>query len=170
MTPVSAKTETRQEFRGIHFLLCMIAFFGVIIAVNITMAVLASKSWTGLVVKNSYVASQNYNDELEQAKSQREQGLKSHIAYAQGALHFELLDRNGTKISPQHVQIEIGRPAFEQSDQVFKIEVSDDGSYTLNKVLERGIWVVTITAQTEASQYRRDARFLVGADGTGILQ
>ena len=39
----------------------MLAFFGVIIAVNVVMATLASTSWTGLVVENSYVASQEFN-------------------------------------------------------------------------------------------------------------
>ena len=46
------------RFTGFHMLACMIVFFGVIVAVNLTMATLASQSWTGLVVKNSYVASQ----------------------------------------------------------------------------------------------------------------
>jgi nitrogen fixation protein FixH len=42
---------SQKEFTGRHMLLIMIAFFGVIIAVNITMAVVARQSWTGLVAK-----------------------------------------------------------------------------------------------------------------------
>ncbi|WP_352646353.1 FixH family protein [Mesorhizobium sp. M0136] len=36
----------------------ILAFFATIIIVELTMAVLASRSWTGFVVKNSHVASQ----------------------------------------------------------------------------------------------------------------
>ena len=37
--------------RGRHMLLIILGFFGVVIGVNVTMATLASKSWTGLVVE-----------------------------------------------------------------------------------------------------------------------
>ena len=48
----------------------MLAFFGVIIAVNVVMATLASTSWTGLVVENSYVASQEFNRKAEESRAQ----------------------------------------------------------------------------------------------------
>ncbi len=67
---MQAPTPQPKPFTGRHMLFAMLAFFGVIIAVNLTMAVFATKSWTGLVVKNSYVASQAFNRELEQAKVQ----------------------------------------------------------------------------------------------------
>lgn len=41
---------------GRRMLITMLLFFGVIIAVNMTMLYLALTNFTGLVVKNSYVA------------------------------------------------------------------------------------------------------------------
>jgi len=41
-----------QEINGGHVLVILVAFFGVIIAVNLTLAALAVRSWTGLVVEN----------------------------------------------------------------------------------------------------------------------
>ena len=58
---MNTRERKPAEFTGRHMLAIMLAFFGVIIAVNLVMATLASKSWTGLVVKNTYVASQQFN-------------------------------------------------------------------------------------------------------------
>ena len=60
-----------RRFTGWHFTVIIIAFFGVVIAVNLTMAVFATRTFGGVVVENSYVASQNYNDWLDAAKRQQ---------------------------------------------------------------------------------------------------
>ena len=54
--------RTMREFTGKHMLAIMIAFFGVVFAVNFTMVYFSRHSWTGLVVENSYVASQEFNE------------------------------------------------------------------------------------------------------------
>ncbi|TGV41583.1 cytochrome oxidase, partial [bacterium M00.F.Ca.ET.168.01.1.1] len=46
---MSTDTQKPREFTGRHMLVIILAFFGVVIAVNLTMATLASTSWTGLV-------------------------------------------------------------------------------------------------------------------------
>ena len=48
--------------------LIFVAFFGTVTAVNLTMATLASGTFGGTVVDNSYVASQKYNDWLSEAR------------------------------------------------------------------------------------------------------
>jgi nitrogen fixation protein FixH len=61
-----------RRFTGWHFTAIITAFFGVVAAVNLTMAVLATRTFGGVVVENSYVASQKYNGWLEAAKRQQE--------------------------------------------------------------------------------------------------
>jgi nitrogen fixation protein FixH len=61
-----------RRFTGWHFTAIITAFFGVVIAVNLTMAVLATRTFGGVVVENSYVASQKYNGWLEAAKRQQQ--------------------------------------------------------------------------------------------------
>jgi nitrogen fixation protein FixH len=58
----------------------MVAFFGVVIAVNITMATLARQTFGGTVVDNSYVASQQYNGWLKAARSQAALGWETRIS------------------------------------------------------------------------------------------
>ena len=60
-----------RRFTGWHFTVIITAFFGVVVAVNLTMAVFAVRTFGGVVVENSYVASQKYNDWLEAAKRQQ---------------------------------------------------------------------------------------------------
>lgn len=65
-----------RRFTGWHFAAIITAFFGVVIAVNVTMAVLAVRTFGGVVVENSYVASQEYNGWLKAAQRQRRLGWK----------------------------------------------------------------------------------------------
>jgi nitrogen fixation protein FixH len=59
-----------KRFTGWHFTAIIVGFFAVVIAVNLTMAMYATRTFGGVVVENSYVASQKYNGWLEAARKQ----------------------------------------------------------------------------------------------------
>lgn len=61
------------EFTGRHMAALIVGGFGIVIAVNLAMAVLASSTFGGVVVENSYAASQEFNSWLDAAE--RDQGL-----------------------------------------------------------------------------------------------
>ena len=65
-----------RRFTGWHFTAIIVAFFGVVVAVNLTMAVFATRTFGGVVVENSYVASQKYNGWLDAARKQNRLGWK----------------------------------------------------------------------------------------------
>ncbi len=69
-----------RRFTGWHMAMVMVAFFGVIIGVNFTMARLAVGTFGGTVVDNSYVASQRYNGWLVQARRQAALGWTATVA------------------------------------------------------------------------------------------
>lgn len=62
------------KFTGRHMALSVGGFFGVVIAVNLTMASYATSTFGGIVVENSYVASQEFNGWLKAAEEQRALG------------------------------------------------------------------------------------------------
>ena len=68
-----------RPFTGKHMAAIMIAFFGVVIAVNVLMARLATSTFGGLVVENSYVASQKFNRWLGEARSEKALGWKATV-------------------------------------------------------------------------------------------
>ncbi len=59
--------SSRREFTGRHMLLTMVAGFGIVAAVNFYMASQAIGGFHGIVVDNSYVASQKFNDWIDEA-------------------------------------------------------------------------------------------------------
>lgn len=65
-----------KRFTGWHAAATLVAFFGVVIAVNLTMALFATRTFGGVVVENSYVASQQYNRWLAAAERQKQLGWK----------------------------------------------------------------------------------------------
>ncbi|MEM8750533.1 MAG: FixH family protein [Pseudomonadota bacterium] len=165
-------TKIRKPFRftGYHMAAFMVTFFGVIVAVNITMAVTASRSWTGLVVKNSYVASQQFNRDIEAAKLQRASGLSSKITYRDGALSVLIQQGDASVLQLDGAQIEYGRPAFEQKDQRLALQADGKGGYRADVALETGEWFLKITGSADGRPYRRDARLFVRRDGTGDIK
>ncbi|ESZ68246.1 hypothetical protein X726_32300 [Mesorhizobium sp. L103C105A0] len=82
---MNATTRKPREFTGRHMLATVLAFFGVVIAVNLTMATLANTSWTGLVVENTYVASQQFNKKAEEGRAQAALGWTGQLTIAWGS-------------------------------------------------------------------------------------
>jgi nitrogen fixation protein FixH len=146
------------EFTGWHMLFIMLAFFGVIIAVNVTMAVLAGRSWTGLVVKNSYVASQHFNEELLEARRQAARGWQSKLGYSDDRLQFSLATGAGEPVVIEDLKASIGRPASEAQDQTVALRHLGAGLYGGDVSLAPGIWLVKIAGGTGETAYRRDDR------------
>ena len=64
------RLDDQHPFTGRHMLAVVCTFFGVVIAVNVVMAIAATGTFPGLVVANSYVASQGYNELLAAARAQ----------------------------------------------------------------------------------------------------
>ena len=151
-------------------MLLMICFFGVIIIVNFTMAYLASSSWTGLAVKNTYVASQQYNQHLEAAEAQKAKGLSSSISYHQNLLVLTVRDKTGNAVEIENGILMIGRPAFEQADKVLHFIPTPKKSQKVSIHLDPGVWALEISGAVSGLPYRRDARLFVNSDNKGVLE
>jgi nitrogen fixation protein FixH len=93
--------QTPRPFTGRHMALILVAFFAVVVGVNVTMAVLARKSWTGLVVQNSYVASQHFNAETKKRLAMLEKGFRMEIVVRAGSVSVTLNDKAGLAL-PLH--------------------------------------------------------------------
>src|SRR3546814_20687118 len=74
-------TTPRKEFvfTGWHMLGAMLLFFGIVISVNLYMAWQATRSWSGLVVENTYIASQEFNGKVADAKALAASGVTGSL-------------------------------------------------------------------------------------------
>jgi len=156
-------TGSQGTFTGWHMLFVMLLFFGVIISVNITMAVMASRTWTGLVVKNSYVESQKFNGYLAAAKAQDAKGWRTSLTYSDGSLAFKIQDRDGRPVTLENASLYYGRPAFEQADRTIALTSTGRGRYIAKLALEHGAWTMRVTGTNNGQPYRRDSRLKVRA-------
>lgn len=69
----------QREFTGKDMLTVMVVGFGIVIAVNFLMATFATRGFGGVIVENTYVASQKYNGWLEEARAQEALGWQADV-------------------------------------------------------------------------------------------
>lgn len=138
-------TPKRRQFTGYHMILVMVAFFGTIITVNMIMAWHATHSWTGLVVKNSYVASQHFNEVTAQKQAQAALGWRASIDYQNQQMTVAVTDNTGAAIENAIVTAALGRPAHEQLDRTLQFAETVAGTYTVSEALEPGLWQADFT-------------------------
>lgn len=163
MNDTASRTRQEKQFTGWHMLAIMVAFFGVIISVNVFMAVSAVRTWTGLVVKNSYVASQEFNTKLANANAQAAMGWTGGLEYSDGELLFTLSDGEAIPLKAETVTIALSRPIGVEGDQTVSLSRQQDGSYLVPVVLTPGAWNAVILASfADQPDYEHRARLNVG--------
>lgn len=154
-----------KPFTGHHMLAIVCTFFAIIIIANGTMAYYATSSWTGLVVKNSYVASQKYNAHLQSARDQLEIGWTSRLEYDSSRLNFDLQDRSGNAISSAQVSARLERPVGTFEDVEITLIETVPGTYRSKTTLGSGAWNATVIArQAGKPDYTQIFRLSVGND------
>lgn len=116
--------------------------FGVIIAVNVTLAWQAVRSFPGLEVANSYVASQSF--EADRA-AQEALGWTVASRYADGALQLTFRDAAGLPVTVRDLTVLVGRTteARDDSRPTFRQE---GGHYLAAVALAPGRWMLRVQA------------------------
>jgi nitrogen fixation protein FixH len=140
------RIDDDHPLTGWHVLAIIGLFFGTIITVNIALAIFATGTFPGLVVKNSYVASQNYNALLAEAQVQAESGIKAQLSAKAGVLEFRLADASGAPLRLLAVAAHAGRPASNRDDRA--IAFTETGEYyRAESALPAGRWIVDVEAR-----------------------
>ena len=136
-----------REFTGVHMALVMVAFFGTIISVNLTMAYFASSSWTGLVVKNSYVASQDFNKLQAKTDQQKVLGWQSELVVEESGVVLKFRDREGEPLTGLRVIARMQRPSHENDDHDLMFRENGPGQFVYRGDIARGLWNLRIVVR-----------------------
>ncbi len=139
MTDYALTKRFTRHFTGWHMLFLMIGFFGVVFAVNGILVYSALHSWTGLVVENSYVASQSFNADTAHLVAAR-QGINHVLHYQDGQLRLQLTGSDGKPLEASDVKIELGRPVADAQDQTLVLVSESTGNYFATANLQNGVW------------------------------
>jgi nitrogen fixation protein FixH len=156
-----------KEFTGKHMLFSMVAFFGVIITVNLIMARFAITTWSGLVVPNTYVASQQFNAKAAESRVIAALGYQMKLTPNVDGLEIDFIDSAGNLALADTMIAELRRPVGEHHDRHMVLSRDADGIYRGAGELAEGEWIATVTATRNGETiYKRGKRFHVRADGS----
>lgn len=129
-----------REFTGWHMLALMVGGFGIIIAVNLTLAWNAIATFPGLETKNSYVASQHFDTDRA-AQDALDWDVTATLA--DGQLTLTILDAGGTPVRAEVTRATLGRATTTRQDST--PEFTWNGSAMVAPVAMReGYWNLRI--------------------------
>lgn len=150
---MAQQAGSRRRLTGKHVALIFVSFFGVVIAVNLLMARLATSTFGGVVVENSYVASQHFNRWLDEAERENALGWKASIHRdAAGHATIALVDSLGQPLKGAKVAVNAVHPLGRQPDHELSVQEVAPGIFSAPLVAGR--WRLRVTAEAEGHVWR----------------
>ncbi|PTV94308.1 nitrogen fixation protein FixH [Rhodobacter aestuarii] len=135
-----------------------VAFFGLIIAVNVTMAYNAIKTFPGVEEAHPYNASQTFDADRE---AQERLGWSVRPAYDGTSLIIDIRDRDGNPASVADLTVLVGRKTMAAEDQTPDMTPLG-GLFTAPVALAPGDWLLHINAKsTDGTVFRQRLDFFV---------
>lgn len=141
------------RFNGRHMAAILVVFFGIVIVVNFYMAHLARATFAGVVVKNSYVASQNFNRWLDEAHREGELGWHATATRgADGRIGVAL--RNvpaGAAVTGT-----AWHPLGHQPDQPLEFVAAPGGRFVSTAPIAAGRWTLRLEVVANGHRWRTE--------------
>jgi nitrogen fixation protein FixH len=139
-----------RQLRGQHVLAMMIAFFGVIFAVNGYFLFAALSTHTGIVAVEPYRKGLAYNQRIAADESQKELGWLTEIkGEATGRVTLSIRDSAGLAVTGHKATGILGRGATERFDQRLLFIERDAGTYVADAApLASGFWLAQVEIRT----------------------
>ena len=137
--------------RGHHVLMAMLAFFAAIIAVNVSFAVIAVRSFPGEDVRRSYLQGLNYNETIAERRAQAALGWRADAALSGSAddavVVVNLSTRDGAPLDGATLSGELRWPADARRDHELTFTRQGDGRYLARVgALQTGRWRLRASA------------------------
>lgn len=137
-----------RELTGRKVLVWVLAFFGVVIAVNVVMAALALTTFGGLETKNAYQAGLAFKNEIAAAYAQetRHWTVDATVAPKAGETGVEVVakDRAGAPLAGYEVSVLFAHPADRRHDRSVTMNERSAGQYRGVVATAPGQWDIVI--------------------------
>ena len=131
----------KREFTGKHSAAIIVSGFAIIIAVNLFMATLAVRGFGGVIVENSYVASQEFNDWLDAAEEQKALGWSVEMTRSENG-HL-LIDT--TSVPDGVIVFAVARrPLGQPESKSLGFIEATPGNHVSLEPLDSGRWIVRL--------------------------
>jgi nitrogen fixation protein FixH len=139
---MSAATSAPRKLTGLKVLGFFFVMYGIIITVNMTLAVNAVRTFPGLETDNSYVASQKFDD---WRAAQEALGWTSVAVVENGELILDLRDADGAPVADVAITSVLGR-ATNVSDDIVPAFRFDGAVWRAPVDLNPGNWDLRLDA------------------------
>lgn len=133
----------KRELTGRKVLLIFVSAFGVVISVNLLMAYSAISTFPGLVVGNSYVASQKFDDRRAE---QEALGWTVEATHTEDLLMLSITDENGRPVAVADLDATVGRATHPRDDQTPEFRFNGK-AYVAEVAIEKGNWNILMEAR-----------------------
>ena len=140
----------RHEFTGRHFAIILVAGFSVVVAVNLLMATLALRGFGGVVVENSYVASQKFNGWLEEAKRQKALGWSADAMRDEQGL--VVIETEGVPAGAT-VEATLRRPLGKPETTHLAFREAAPGRFVSDAPVTGGRWTVRLRIEANGQRW-----------------
>jgi nitrogen fixation protein FixH len=147
-----------KQLTGRHVLIMLVAFFGIIIAVNVTIAKLAISTLPGTEVDSPYAASLAYGKEITAAHNQdaRKWEVDAHIdrgADGAAVLQVQARDKTGRPLTGLKFEGRFERPTDKRADQAVALDEVGIGIYRgrFNEIAP-GQWDLVLEADAKGER------------------
>lgn len=134
-----------REFTGKHALMIFVGAFSVIITVNLALAYNAVSTFPGVEVKNSYVASQQFD---AKRAAQLRLGWSVRADARDGQVILSITDQDGAPVEAAHLQATLGRATHVKDDLELDF-VFDGKAYVAPADLGKGNWNIRMIARAD---------------------
>ena len=131
-----------RQFTGRHAAIIFVSAFAIIIGVNLVLAFSAVKTFPGLEVKNSYVASQEFD---ERKAAQTALGWTVGASHTGGLLTLSITDKLGKPVEVATLDAVLGRPTHVKDDMEPAFQF-DGIAYVAPVELSDGNWNIRMKA------------------------
>lgn len=144
-----------RKFTGWHAAAIFVAFFIVVTGVNLAMAFAAVSGFGGVVVENSYVASQDFNRWM--AEQRREDALGWRAALSRDAGGQLVVATHGIPDGAR-VMADLRRPLGRPEDRDLTFREVAPGRYESTASIDGGRWIVRLEVTAEGRSWSHEAR------------
>lgn len=151
---MTSSPSTPGKFTGRHMALIMVAFFGVVIAVNLTMATFATRTFGGKVVENSYVAGQQFNGWLAKGRAQEQLGWTAATDLEDSRQVTLRLQAGAAPLAGAQVSATAQHPVGRAEDVTLEFVRVAPGVYRSLAPLPAGRWKVHLIIRSGAGEMR----------------
>lgn len=152
------KALTTGPFTGRHIAAILVAFFAVVIGVNLFMARSAISTFGGVVVENSYVASQHYNKWLDEAAREKQLGWQAKAA--RGSDGRVTVTLGGAPEGGVTLSGAARHPLGRAADQPLRFHRLADGTWQSDVALPAGRWTLRLEATSGQHRWRTEQTLL----------